>query len=75
MPDTEDYEYLGRLLDHPEKWGEDDLSAVRDMIVNQRRAFEGLHPEDIKGQRSQRELIDRLESAVRSYLARARGSM
>jgi hypothetical protein len=68
MPDKEDYEYLGWLMDHPEMWSKDDLSNARFIIANQKRSIAELHPKDVRGRRSQQEVVDRLEAAVQAHL-------
>jgi hypothetical protein len=69
VPDDSDYEWLGWLLVHPEKWTNEDLSAVRFMIVNQRRAVEDTHPKDEKGRRSAQAVVDEQEAALRKHVA------
>jgi len=46
MPDDQDYEWLGWLMDHPEEWKDKDLSAARSIVSNQKRAIEDTHPKD-----------------------------
>ena len=67
MPDDQDYRWLAWLLEHPERWTGDDLSAAQSMLANQRRAFESLHARDVAGRASAVELIDRLGVAIRSH--------
>ena len=70
MPDDSDYEWLGWLVEHPEKWSKEDLSAARSMLANQKRVLAGAHPKDHKGRRSAQESVEGLEAAIQSYLAR-----
>ena len=70
MPDDLDYEWLGRLISSPDDWTDEDLSAARSMIANQRRGLAELHPKDVKGHRSVQGVIDELEAALRTHLAR-----
>jgi hypothetical protein len=49
VPDDLDYEWLGRLISSPDDWTDEDLSAARSMIANQRRGLAELHPKDVKG--------------------------
>lgn len=69
MPDPFDYQWLSELLANPERWTDEELSAVRLMIADQQQAIEGLHPKDLKGRRSAQALIDQMEAALRSHLA------
>jgi hypothetical protein len=71
VPENQDYEWLGRLVDNPEKWTEDDLAAVQFMIETQKRAIADSHPEDEQGRRSYQDVVDQLEAALRAHLARA----
>lgn len=70
MPDNQDYEWLGWLVSHPQEWTADDLATARSMIVDQRRAIAESHPLDVKTLRSMQEVVDQLEAAVRTHLAR-----
>ena len=69
MPDDVDYQWLGELLAHPERWTVEDLSSVRMMIANQKRALADLHPTDFRGSRSAQSVVDELEAALQTYLA------
>jgi hypothetical protein len=69
VPDTADYQWLGWLIAHPEKWTKSDLAAVRSMLADQKRAVEDMHPKDDKGRRSLQGVVDELEAAVRTYEA------
>ena len=70
MPDDSDYAWLGWLMDHPEKWTDNDLSSARSMVSNQMLAIRDMHPKDVKGRKSSQEVVDRLEAAIRVHLAR-----
>ena len=70
MPDDSDYARLAWLIAHPEKWTEDDVSSVQFMILNQKRAMADLHPKDVKGRTSMQDVVNELEGAMRTYLAR-----
>jgi hypothetical protein len=69
MPDDSDYQWLGELLAHPDRWTRDDLAAVRLIIDNQKRALVGLHAKDVKGKRLAQGVVDELEAALQVYLA------
>jgi hypothetical protein len=69
MPDDFDYQWLRDLLARPEKWTEDDASAVRLMIANQEQAIAAMHPKDTDGRRSAQGVVDELTAALRTYLA------
>ena len=73
MPDGSDYQWLAELVAHPERWTDADLSSVRLMIATQRRAIEGLHPKDGAGRRSAQTLVEALERALQTSLARRGG--
>jgi hypothetical protein len=49
VPDNLDYEWLGWLVEHPEKWTEEDLAGARFMLANQKSAVEAMHPKDPNG--------------------------
>lgn len=72
MPDDFDYAWLGWLMDHPEKWKDNDLAAARSIVSDQMRAIQDTHPKDVKSRQSYQEVVDRLEAAIRTYLARQR---
>jgi hypothetical protein len=69
VPDDSDYEWLGWLVNHPEKWTESDLSSVRDLIAHQKRAMGAMHPRDEKGRRSAQKVIEELEAAIEEHLS------
>jgi hypothetical protein len=73
MPDDHDYEWLGRLLAHPEAWTDEDLSTVRFMIGNQKQAVDQSHAKDVKRRQRLQEVVDELEAALQKHLA-SRGS-
>jgi hypothetical protein len=72
MPDDADYQELGELLAHPERWTDEDVASVRFMIANQQRAVAGMHPKDGKGRRSAQSVVAELEAALQTYLSRRR---
>jgi hypothetical protein len=70
VPDDLDYEWLGWLTTNPDDWTDEDLSAARFLIANQKRVLEELHPKDVKGRRTAQNVLDVLEAALRTHLAR-----
>ena len=71
MPDRQDYEWLGWLVSHPEEWSEDDASAARFLIGNQRSAIDAMHSKDAKRRAGAQKVIDELEAALATYERRA----
>jgi len=69
VPDDLDYEWLGWLTTNPNDWTDEDLSAARFMIANQKRVLAELHPKDVKGRRTAQSVLDVLEAALRTHLA------
>ena len=67
VPDDQDYEWLGWLVNHPQEWSEDDASAARFLIGNQRSALDGMHPMDAKRRAGAQKVIDDLEAALETY--------
>jgi hypothetical protein len=68
VPDNLDYEWLGWLVEHPEKWTEEDLAGARFMLANQKSAVEAMHPKDPNGRRAAQEVVDLLEAAIQKYV-------
>ena len=67
MPDDLDYAWLGWLVEHPGEWTAADLAVAEALVASQTRAVEERHPKDNRGRESAQEVVDALESAVRTY--------
>jgi hypothetical protein len=70
VPDNVDYEWLGWLTSHPDEWSVEDLETAQALVASQKRAIEDEHPKDLRGRQAKQEVVDQLEAAIRTYLAR-----
>jgi hypothetical protein len=67
VPDDIDYEWLARLIAHPDEWPADDLTAAEQIVADQTLTIEESHPRDVEGRRAKQALIDELEAAIAAH--------